>query len=79
MKRLQFQTALIFGDEPLDYLREWQNRRVLVICDPFMVASGMVEQVLSRLSGNEVRTFDKIVPDPPIEVVVMGDVNKRQG
>ncbi len=72
MKRLQFQTMLIFGEEPMDYLRRWQNRRVLVICDPFMVSSRMVDAVIGPLAGNEVRIFSEIVPDPPVDVVVKG-------
>ena len=72
MKRLEFHTKLIFGEEPMDHLRQWQGRRVLIICDPFMVSSGMVEAVTGPLAGNEVRIFSEIVPDPPVEVVVAG-------
>lgn len=72
MKQLQFQTAIIIGEKPLDYLRQWQNRRVLVICDPYMVTSGMVEAVIQPLAGNEVEIFSEVVPDPPIDVVVQG-------
>lgn len=79
MEEISLRTKLFIGEHALDRLLNISNQKVLVIADPFMVQSGMVEEVTRRLAAksNEYQVFSDIVPDPPIETVTMG-VNALQ-
>lgn len=72
MRRLTFSTALIFGEKPLDYLKQFKGRRIFIVCDPFMVSSGLLDQVTARISDCDVYIFSQITPDPSIELVAEG-------
>lgn len=72
MEQLAFRTKLIFGDEPLAYLRNFKGKRIFLVCDPFMVKSNLVNKVIDALDSNEVMIFSEITPDPSIELVVQG-------
>ena len=72
MKNFGIKTKVYFGQGSLDYLTEIKGERVFVVTDPFMVKSGAIDQITSRLSNKEVCVFSDIVPDPPIELVVAG-------
>lgn len=72
MKQIAFKTKVVFGEEALSYLHVFQGQRIFLVCDPFMVQSGLVDRVLDPLAGSEVAIFSEIVPDPPIDLVVRG-------
>lgn len=72
MKEFDISTNVFFGENSLDRLDQIQNKRVLIICDAFMVKSGVVDRIKSHLGSCEVSVFDGTVPDPPIEVVSEG-------
>ncbi len=72
MKEFDISTNVFFGENSLGRLDQIQNKRVLIVCDAFMVKSGVVDKVKAHLSSCEVLVFDKTVPDPPIEVVSEG-------
>ena len=63
---------MVKGVRILDYLKEINGKRVFVVTDPFMVKSGTIDKITSRLEGKEYMVFSEIVPDPPIELVVNG-------
>ena len=73
MDKLSIKTDLYMGQDALDRLMEWRNKRIFIVTDPFMVQSGMINMVFDRLhDSNEQYIFSKIVPDPPVEVVAEG-------
>ena len=74
MKSFDVRTRIFFGDNALDRLETIGKKRVLVICDPFAVKSGLISQIVSRLekSGADYDVFSDIVPDPPISKVAGG-------
>ena len=72
MEVLQIKPKLVLGRDALQYLKEIKQQRVFLVCDPFIVQSGLVDQVVTPLAGNEVHIFSDIVPDPPIDLVVKG-------
>ncbi|WP_308618390.1 1-propanol dehydrogenase PduQ [uncultured Enterococcus sp.] len=67
-------TKIYSGNNATENLKAVQCQRVLVICDPFMVQSGMVKNVTAVLDEMKVpyQIFAEIVPDPTIEVVTKG-------
>lgn len=72
MKSFCMKTKIYFGEGSLDQLKELNGSRVFVITDPFMVKSGAIEKITSRIISKEVEVFSDIVPDPPIELIVSG-------
>ena len=72
MNNFGIKTKVYFGEGSLDYLKEINGKRVFVVTDPFMVKSGTIDKITSRLEGKEYMVFSEIVPDPPIELVVNG-------
>lgn len=74
MKSFDIRTKIYFGDHALDRLTEIPYSRVLIITDPYVVQSGMIGLITSRLAqGNkEFEIFKDVVPDPPIEKIAVG-------
>lgn len=72
MREFSIRTNVYFGNNALSRLEQVQNKRVIIVCDEFMVKSGTVDKVKSYLSNCQVSVFSKIVPDPPIEIVAEG-------
>lgn len=72
MKEFNIKTNVCFGENALARLEQVQNKKVIIICDDFMVKSGVADKVKSYLKNCEVFVYSKIVPDPPIEIVADG-------
>ncbi|MBU5335080.1 1-propanol dehydrogenase PduQ [Intestinibacter bartlettii] len=72
MKTFQINTKINFGQGALASLEKLEGKRVLLITDPFMVKSGLVNEPIKYLQKSEYTVFSDIVPDPPIEVVTSG-------
>ena len=74
MKHFDIKTQIYFGENSLDRLSEIPYKKALIISDPYVVKSGMVHHVTSRLqhAGIEWQIFDDVIPDPPIEKICTG-------
>ena len=72
MKNFKLTTNVFFGENSLSALDRLQNEKVLIVCDSFMLKSGIVDKVKSHLTTCQVDVFSKVVPDPPIEIVAEG-------
>ena len=74
MKSFDIKTKIYFGDRALDRLSEIPYQRVLVITDPFMAQSSMINLVTDPLKKGrkEFEIFQDVVPDPPIEKISEG-------
>lgn len=74
MNSFDIKTKIYFGDNALDRLEQLPYSRVLVITDPFIEKSGMLQSVTYRLKnrGIDFDVFTDVVPDPPIEKIIKG-------
>ena len=74
MKSFEIKTKIFFGDQALQRLKELPYRKVLIITDPFVVQSGMIEMITSPLKQGSIEydIFKDVVPDPPIEKISDG-------
>lgn len=74
MKSFDIRTKIYFGDNALSRLENLPYKKVLVITDPFIEKSGMLQNVTYRLTnaGIEFDVFTDVVPDPPIEKITKG-------
>ena len=60
MNTFEMKTAIHFGDDALGRLREIPYKRVLVITDPFVVKSGMVDLITKPLEAGG-KEFDMVL------------------
>lgn len=73
MQKIRFGTTLYIGENSLEHLAEFENEHVLIVTDNFIAESEILEKVLSYFSSTvETKVFSKVVPDPPIDNIVMG-------
>lgn len=74
MKEFHIGTQIYFGESALDRLSSLKFESVIILADPFVVTSGLVEHVTKRLDAAHIRytLFTDIVPDPPVDKVIAG-------
>ena len=74
MKTFEMKTVIHFGENALDRLREIPYQRVLVITDPFVVQSGMIELITAPLNRGHITydIFQDVVPDAPVGKIAEG-------
>lgn len=74
MKDFDIKTKIYFGENSLDRLIDIPYKKVLIITDPFVLKSGMLEMITYRLQQgySEYEIFSDVVPDPPIEKIQLG-------
>ncbi len=74
MNSFDIKTKIYFGDQALDRLAEIPYEKVLIITDPFIAESSMIQLVLDPLEKGhkQFEIFKDVVPDPPIEKISVG-------
>ena len=74
MKSFGIHTQIYFGEGALERLEQIPYKRVLIITDPFVVTSGMIELITHPLENAriEYEIFKDVVPDPPVEKIATG-------
>lgn len=74
MNSFDIRTKIYFGDNALDRLEEIPYKKIMIITDPFVVQSGMIEMVTKRLDkgSKQYSIYKDVVPDPPVDKVVGG-------
>ena len=74
MKSFDIRTKIYFGENALDRLSDLPYKKDLIITDPFVVKSGMLQMITYRLNDGytEFEIFSDIVPDPPVEEISRG-------
>lgn len=78
MQEFSFSTRIFFGEGALGRLDRVKDKNVLIITDKFLASMGIVEKISSHFTNCNVRVFDQVVPDPPIETIAAG-VDALQG
>lgn len=72
MQKWSVNTDVYFGQGALDRLGEIKGKKVLIVTDAFMNKSGTAQMVASHMPQSEVKIFDEVVPEPPLNVVAAG-------
>lgn len=71
MEKFWVKPKLHFGENPLEALKELNDKKVLIVTDEFLVQSGLVHRITEQLTG-EIRIFDEVQPDPSLKLVAQG-------
>ena len=74
MKTFGMKTVIHFGENSLDRLRVLPYKKVLIITDPFVVQSNMIDMITAPLEkgGIQYEVFQDVVPDAPIGKITEG-------
>lgn len=64
-------TRIHLGSDALDFLTTLECR-VLIVTDAFMATTDFMAKVQSKLTGSVVEVFDKVLPDPALDLVIEG-------
>ena len=74
MKTFGMKTVIHFGDNALDRLSSLPYKKVMIITDPFVVESKMVDLITAPLErGNiQYQIFSDVVPDAPLDKIAEG-------
>lgn len=74
MESFGIKTQIYFGEGALNRLKEIPYRRVLIITDPFVVQSKMVDLITAPLAagGVQYEVFSDVVPDAPVDKIAGG-------
>ena len=80
MNHFILKTKVFMGHGSLQELTKLPITNACVVCDPYMVQSGMVQRVTQVLEqmGARFHIFSEVVPDPTTDVVVAGVVRQAQ-
>lgn len=74
MNTFEMKTAIHFGADALGRLKDIPYKRVLIVTDPFVVKSGMIDMITKPLQagGKEFDIFCDVVPDAPVGKIAEG-------
>lgn len=73
MNRFKIRTEVRFNQNALDTLKEFKDKRAVIITDKFMISSGMINKITDKMSGYEnIAIFDEITPDPTTSLIAKG-------
>ena len=74
MKTFEMRTAIHFGDNALDRLSEIPYQKILIITDPYIAQSSMIDLITAplKLAGKSYDLFTDVVPDAPVDKITKG-------
>ncbi len=72
MNKFRLKTEICFGENSLNELMKFTNKRVMIVCDEFMLKSGMVDKIKSKLNNCVIEVFSEVLPDPSIKLISEG-------
>ena len=73
MNQVYIKTKIFSGEDSLNRLEKFEDKKIWLIADGFLVENNSVGQISDKISSsNKVIICGDVVPDPPIEVVAKG-------
>ena len=63
---------ILSGKGSLSFLKTLGARKVFLVTDPYFVKSGMAEKVLKACEAMDSDVFDRVTPDPTVELAAEG-------
>ena len=79
MTQWKMKTCVHVGTDALRQLEKIKDKKVCLVCDPFLIGSENLQKIKGFLeNNNQLQVFSDVVPDPPIEKVALGVVEMAQ-
>ena len=78
MYEFQCKTKIISGENALDWLSHLQCESLMVVTDPYFMENGWAEKIAQRVQAQKRTFFDRVKPDPTVELAAEGTALMRQ-
>lgn len=78
MERFSCRTEILSGAGCVARLSELGIKRLLLVTDPYFANNGMAQQVARLAKSEETEIFDKVKPDPEVELAAEGTAAVRR-
>ena len=78
MERFNCKTKIISGTGALTALETLGCKRLLLVSDPYFVKNGQAQKAAAMAKAQVVEIFDKVTPDPTVELAAEGTALVRQ-
>ncbi len=72
MEQFSCKTKILSGAGAISALAELGAKRLFLVTDPYFVKNGMAQKVIQASGCGEWELFDKVVPDPGVELAAEG-------
>ncbi|MBQ8834147.1 MAG: iron-containing alcohol dehydrogenase [Oscillospiraceae bacterium] len=77
MEKFSCKTTILSGAGAICALGEMKGTRLFLVTDPFFVKNGMAQRVLEAAKCSHTEIFDKVQPDPTVELAAEGTARLR--
>ncbi len=78
MERFEMDVTVISGPGAVNALAEMKSRRLFMVTDPFFMSNGVASRVASAAKAEAVEIFDRVNPDPSVELAAEGTARVRE-
>ncbi|MEE1037512.1 MAG: iron-containing alcohol dehydrogenase, partial [Oscillospiraceae bacterium] len=78
MEKYSCKTMILSGDGAVSALGEMGGKRLFLVTDPFFMKNGMARKVAEAAKCQQVEIFDKVQPDPTVELAAEGTARVRE-
>lgn len=78
MEEFSCKTRIVTGEGAVSALGDLKAKRLFLVTDPYFMGSGMAKKVAQLSKAAEVAFFDKVQPDPTVELAAEGTAFLRE-
>ena len=78
MEEFSCRTRVISGRGTIRALGKLEKKRLFLVADPFFVKNGVANQVAEASGCGSVEIFDRVIPDPTVELAAEGTARLRE-
>ena len=78
MEKFSCKTTIVSGAGAVSALGELGAKRLFLVTDPFFMKNGMARKVADAAGCGQVEIFDKVQPDPTVELAAEGTARVRE-
>lgn len=72
MEIFDCRTKLLCGKGAVAALKDMDIRRLLLVSDPYFTKGGQAQKIAALANAAEYELFDKVIPDPTVELAAQG-------
>ena len=77
MEEFSCKTRVISGSGTIRMLGKLEKKRLFLVTDPFFLKNGVADQVARASGCRDVEIFDRVQPDPTVELAAEGTAKLR--
>ena len=77
MEEFSCKTRVVSGSGTIRVLGKLEKKRLFMVADPFFVKNGVAKQVAEVSGCTDVEIFDRVQPDPTVELAAEGTAKMR--